>query len=151
METDSGGTGLTYPMPIVVDSSVFVSSLSPSDSTCDISQKFLSKLGTQEVILPTLVLAEVATVLHRIGYTKILTVVRNISAFAQVPLDQEFIDFLLARLPKMPPIKTADMIIVCASKEKHATLVTWDRQLLKLPKKICEVVTPEAYLRDQKN
>lgn len=136
---------------LVVDSSVFIASLSPSDSTHDISRQFLSKLAVQDVILPTLILAEVATVLHRNKYKEIPTVIRNISTFPLVHLDHDFIEQMMGKLPEMPVLKTADMIIVICAKAAKATLVTWDKQLLKLQKKVCEVITPDGFLRDQRN
>lgn len=151
MEVDPRGAELTRPMVVVVDSSVFVASLSPIDSTHVVSRSFLSKLDTQEVLLPTLVIAEVAIVLYRNGYKEIPTVVRNVSSFPLMPLDREFINLMVAGLPNMPPLKTADMIIVSTAKEAQATLVTWDKQLLRLPASICKITTPEAFLNQQQN
>lgn len=130
---------------VVVDSSVHVSFYGHDANSSKTRQFFDDHTNKLYFVTPTLVAAETITILAKVSGLDLLLVSQVLASTEVVPLDSQFLTYLELYLTKSPSLKlkTSDLIITLTAKLHHATLVTWDKQLLS--QNICPVKTPENF------
>lgn len=115
---------------LVIDSSVFISSLGVDDVYTKESRAFFKRISLGfEIYLPSVVLAEVLVILRKQGI-KSVELFDHLSVFNSIPLDKAFLASATKFLRGKILLKTADFVIASAAKLVGATLVTWDKELL---------------------
>lgn len=140
---------------IVIDSSIFISSLISGDTNHKISRKFLAavKKKKRQVIIPMLAVFEI---LH--AYFKLCKDIDKTDRLYQMLIDWN-VDGTL-RIINMEaealvyftahhhlfPLKTADTIIAITAHHFKSTLISLDKQLLKNAKKHIRTITPMQFL-----
>lgn len=135
------------PNTIVVDSSVFISSLGINDEYSTKSRKFFEKCKGYEIYVSALVVAEVLTVLSKQGMKNAANLLRYFSSLNLVPLDYDFLKYFADHLPSPTTLKTSDLIVAVSAMINQSTLITWDKKLLSLNKKFLSVITPTECLK----
>ena len=136
-------------MKLAIDTSVWVSHFGRADEFTEESKLFFAKLvdQKQQLILPTMVLAETVTILVRQRHSDLNKIYQNLMQAECVGLDLEFMQKYIDQIKVLnTQLKTSDLIIAVTAKLAEAVLVTWDKQLLKETKDICEVTTPREFL-----
>ena len=126
---------------LLLDSSIYISNLNESDQfhlkTRDFIQKLEKQLEEIEIIVPILIILEVANVLKK-------TPEEILTFFA----DSKIIEFNLDLVQKVIPffksinLKTSDAVIAGTAKIYGAELVSWDKKLIKEAKMIVKAYTP---------
>lgn len=138
-------------MKLVIDSSVFASSLGVNDEYSSDSRKFFEKCIGKEIYVPALVVAETLTVLGKQGMKNAAKLLKYFSSLSLVPLDHDFLKYFVTHLPPSTTLKTSDLIVALSASRHHAILITWDKKLLSLGGKICQVITPSGFLKQFSN
>lgn len=133
------------PKTIVIDSSVFISSLGINDKYSSYSKKFFEKCVDYEIFVPTLVVVEVLTVLSKQGMKNTVRLLKYFSSLNLVPLDYDFLKYFAEHLISPTTLKTSDLIVAATALQSNAVLITWDKKLLSLNKKFLTVITPAEY------
>ena len=137
-------------MKVLIDSSVFISYLNRADNSHKKTVPFVKKLSEdkkQELILPTLVILEVAHIMQKqfpnFQETKINKVFRS-STIIEITylLTQNILSIM-----KSLNLKTSDAIIASIAKLTNSVLITWDKKLQKEAKKLVETLTPKEFMR----
>jgi len=120
--------------PITVDASVFLNAASTAEAGHDTSRRFLEWLHAERipVVLPTLVLPEVAAGSRRISGSgdiarMVAAGVEHISGAVFVPLDDSLAE-AAADLAMTGGMKGSDAVYAATAQRFGATLVTLDRQ-----------------------
>ena len=126
----------------LLDSSIYISNLNASDQFHLKTRDFIQKLEKQseeiEIIVPILIILEVANVLKK-------TPEEILTFFA----DSKIIEFNLDLVQKIIPffksinLKTSDAVIAGTAKIYGAELVSWDMKLIKEAKKLVKAYTPD--------
>ena len=126
----------------LLDSSIYISNLNASDQFHLKTRDFIQKLEKQseeiEIIVPILIILEVANVLKK-------TPEEILTFFA----DSKIIEFNLDLVQKVIPffksinLKTSDAVIAGTAKIYGAELVSWDMKLIKEAKKLVKAYTPD--------
>lgn len=132
---------------LVIDSTVFVSTLGKPDDFSLNSKKFftsIEKISVLTLIIPSLVVAETANVLQKQNIS-LSNLLAYFSGFEIVTLDEEFLRQFISSI-KNSTLKTSDAIIAITAKIKHAQLITWDSKLLSETNTLCSTSTPTQYL-----
>lgn len=130
---------------IVIDSCVFISHFGKDEFTYQ-SKSFFQKISqtNTQIILPALVAAEVLVVLRQNGAINLEKITQIFSQMEFSEINRETIKDLSNLLEiNRPYLKTSDLIIVLTAKLNKATLVTWDKQLLR--NNFCKTTTPKEY------
>lgn len=137
----------------LIDSSVYLSSLLPHDSTHQISRKFFAALQREtslQIVLPLIVALEVINNVYRYTQTRqedqILNALSDPALFTIVDIDTSFLQEIFLPHYTAFRLKTADSIIAVASLHHQATLVTWDKRLLRQTQDRLTTVTPAQVL-----
>ena len=131
---------------LTIDSSVFISSLGVHDEYTSDSRKFFEKCNDYEILVPTLVVAEVMTVLSKQGLKNAANLLKYFSSLSLVSLDYGFLKYFASHLTPSPTLKSSDLIVALSASQSNAILITWDKKLLSTGRKLCQVKTPVAYL-----
>ena len=129
---------------LVVDSSVFIANLEKSEKNSVQSRRFFASLRTVELIIPSLVVAEVIVNLRKHGWSDLQQIKEIFSNFTVFGLDEKTVYELLTLWQKNT-LKTSDFVIAAMARLNGAILITWDERLLR--NKICEVMTPLQWLK----
>lgn len=129
-------------MKFVIDSSVFVSSLGVNDEYTSDSRKFFEKCIGKEIYVPTLVVAETLTVLSKQGMKNAAKLLKYFSSLSLATLDHDFLKYFVTHLSPSTTLKTSDLIVALSASQHQAILITWDKKLLSLGGKLCQVKTP---------
>lgn len=130
---------------IVVDSSVVISSFGRLDDFTSDSNKFFKRIETgYQLVVPVLVLVEVAVKLFSQKIPNTLDVVAGFMEAELVLLDNEFVGKLLKFLDSSGDLRSSDFVIAVTARQSGAVLVTWDKRLL--GNKICRAMTPRDFL-----
>lgn len=136
-------------MRLVIDSSVFVSSLGIDDEFTKTSRLFFRKIINEQVFVPSLVVAETLTIVGKQKKKSVASLLRYFYSLILIPLNQEFLNYFAKHLPTTTSLKTNDFIIAITAKMHKALLITWDSKLLSSAGKICQVLTPGDYLKQE--
>ncbi len=140
---------------VVVDSSVFLSSLIPEDVFHTQSLDFFLFLERKKVpiLIPILVLMEVM----QVGYKRtkdpellrswMLTFTRlsEVRGLRILPLESMFFANFL-KFHTSFPLETSDAIISVTAAMENLPLVSWDKQLVKASRPLVEAHTPAEFL-----
>jgi predicted nucleic acid-binding protein len=129
---------------IVIDSCVFISHFGKDKFTTQSKSFFqkISKTNTQ-IILPALVAAEVLVVLRQNGAINLEEITQIFTQLKFSAINKETIENLAILLKNNAShLKTSDLIIALTAKLNNATLITWDKQLLK--NNICSTSLPKT-------
>lgn len=133
-------------MKLIIDSSVFISSLGKEDIYSADSRSFFKKSTNDNIIIPSLVAAEVVTILRKQDAKNVNQILKNMVSLTFYPLN-EIILKEIVDLPKSTlNLKTSDLIVALTAKIEKGILVTWDKQLLKYGTEICSVKTPKMVI-----
>jgi predicted nucleic acid-binding protein len=130
---------------IVIDSSVFISHFGKDGLTRQ-SKSFFQKISQTDtqIILPALVAAEVVVVLRQNGAVNLEKIFQIFSQMKFSEINRKTIkDLATFFKTNQSYLKTSDLIIAHTTKLNQATLVTWDKQLLK--NNFCKTTTPKEY------
>lgn len=133
-------------MNLMIDSSVFVSSIGIDDINTPYSRELFKKISSAEILVPTLVIAETLHTLYKQGNTKIDSISKFLFSLKSVGMDQPLLQSIVQFLPKSALLKTSDWLIAATAKINNAALITWDKKLLKYAGIICEVFSPEQFI-----
>lgn len=134
-------------MNLVVDSSVFISGLGQKDVYSNESSVFFAKAQRTgaTIAIPTLAICETLLILSKQHHPKLFHIYQRLLGFYLISLDDTLIESFVNTLPAITtPLKSSDMVITVTAKIFRATLVTWDRQLLK--QSIVAALTPVQWV-----
>lgn len=133
-------------MKLIVDSSVFISSLGANDIYSRPSREFFARISEHQISLPTLVVAEILVGIKKQNAKNMSEIYRHLTSFQFISLDQDFLGRFFSLLPKELHLKTSDLVIAVTTKLYEATLITWDKKLLLFAASICPVKRPDIFL-----
>lgn len=140
-------------MALIIDSSVFLSSLDAKETHCFISRKFIQSVHKKriEVILPIIVPLEIGHVFQRqkVPYPRIDALYRGFFENSQiqvVPLEGGLGSRLLRDF-SVRNLKTSDWIIAGTAFLFGCDLITWDQKLLRSTRDLISAQTPEDWLK----
>lgn len=133
-------------MNLMIDSSVFVSSIGIDDVNTPKSRELFKKISSVEIFVPTLVIAETLHTLYKQGNTKIVSISKFLFSLQLINLDQSLIQNIIKFLPESVRLKTSDWLIAAIAKINNAVLITWDKKLLRYAGTICDVFSPEQFI-----
>lgn len=133
-------------MNLMIDSSVFVSSIGIDDIYTPKSRELFKKISSVEILVPTLVIAETLRTLYKQGNAKIGSISKFLFFLKSVDINQPLLQNIVQYLPKSALLKTSDWLIAATAKINNAVLITWDNKLLKYAGIICEVSSPEQFI-----
>lgn len=137
----------------VVDSSVFLSLMIREENEHIITQQAWSKISSQLkgiVLFPRIVVLEMTNRYHQISgrvlhMNHIHEIIQDMGGAFQMDMDDELHDVTCELIPKLS-LKTSDLIIVAHAKLAGATLLTWDKRMIREASKVIPVMTPEDLL-----
>ena len=141
-------------MKLVIDSSVFISHLGKNDEFTSGSKLFFTTIFEQkeELVIPTLVIAEILTILSQQNHTNLKLIYNTFNDFNIIDISSNFLEkFVDLLIKKHPSMKTSDLVIAATAKFNDSTLITWDRKILKPAKLICPTFTPKQYIEEIKS
>lgn len=136
----------------VIDSSVYIARYNKNDVFHETTKIFFRKASLKlrhaKFFMPILVLFEVTNYFSRNKDSKIKTnyeifekeAIKDLQNSIDI-LDSEFL-FAFRRFVTKINLKTADAIIACSAAIHNATLVSWDKKLLKAVKSSVSTATP---------
>lgn len=131
---------------IVIDSCVYISHFGKDKFTPQ-SKSFFRKISQTniQIIIPTLVAAETLVILSQNGAVNLEKIILIFSQMRSSALNKKTIADLANLLKNnKTPLKTSDLVIALTAKLNKATLITYDKQLLK--NNICETYRPNLFL-----
>lgn len=131
---------------IVIDSCVYISHFGKDKFTPQSKSFFqrISRTNTQ-IILPAIVAAETLVVLSQNGAANLERITQIFSQMKFSPINKETINDLASLLKgNKTLLKTSDLIIALTAKLNEASLITYDKQLLK--NNICQTYRPNLFL-----
>lgn len=139
---------------LVIDSSVFISALTPAEEHAGTSQAFFRALrggAYAGVVVPTTVVLEVGNILMQKGRLArsapmLASVQAHFEEFEIVPVDDEFVSAALLLFPRLA-LRTADAIVAVTASLYDAALVSWDARLLRGARVLVSALTPAEFLR----
>ena len=129
---------------IILDSSVYISSLNIADKLNKTTREFLVQLTKEQdvfIIVPVLIMLEVANILKKS--------VKEIEAiFAGGKIIELNLELTEGLIPffKSLKLKTSDAVIAGCANIHKAELVSWDKKLVKEAKTIAKAYTPREFL-----
>lgn len=127
---------------ILLDSSIYISNLNSSDRFHQKTKDFIQKLEKQsedrEIIVPVLIILEVANILKK-------SPEEIMNFFARSKIIEFDIDLIQKLIPifKAINLKASDATIAGIAKIYNAELVSWDKKMIKEAKKLVKAFTPE--------
>jgi predicted nucleic acid-binding protein len=140
---------------LVIDASVFLSSLFKEEAHSKISVDFLQMVQGKQcmILMPMLTLFEVLHGFYRVSRDKLATeavhesfIDMNASNGLKIfSLEASFLSHFMA-YHKCFDLKTSDAIVVLTAHREKCPLISWDKQLLKVASKQIKAYTPEEYL-----
>lgn len=135
---------------LVIDSSVFLSAWNSAESFHSESSRFFDHLSRKEYALsaPELAAFEISNVLIRLGLSAKLPDYLQIfeeGTVDLIPLSEEVLEHFVKLAGKIS-LKTADLIFCAVAKQEEASLITWDKQLVKTASKAIPAMTPTEWL-----
>ena len=125
---------------IILDSSIYISSLNSTDVLNKKTKEFLSSLEKEsniKIVVPVIIILEVANILQKSP--------QEISA---IFIGGEIVELNFDIVKKLIPIfrliklKTSDAVIIGCAKIFQAELISWDKKLVKEAKKLVKAYTP---------
>jgi len=125
---------------IILDSSIYISSLNSADVLNKKTKEFLSSLEKEsniKIVVPVIIILEVANILQKSP--------QEISA---IFIGGEIVELNFDIVKKLIPIfrliklKTSDAVIIGCAKIFQAELISWDKKLVKEAKKLVKAYTP---------
>lgn len=136
--------------PLLIDASVFVSAVLESDVHHRASREFFKTLRRAEerplFIVPATVVLEMANVLTKFGkHRQAASMAERFPILQTVAIDDTFITQAIPVLQKVR-LKTADATVAISAFLHNATLVSWDRQLLREARRIVSTALPDQYI-----
>jgi len=134
---------------LTLDSSVIVAFLNKRDTLFNDTERFIQgvPIGKYDVVIPTIVVCEVANVLSRNATPMAVSgVMSYLEAFHWVSLDREETLSLTSHFSKYK-LKTSDAIVAGTALRYRATLISWDEKLLRESRKHFTSFTPTEFLK----
>lgn len=132
-----------------IDASVFISAFITTEAFHAVSKAWLDRLKSEEthIYCPTLVMVEVAAALARVtkdaanaeNFARTLADIPNLTLVA---LDVEFAQKTL-HLAVVSLLRGADAVYAAVAQEYAATLVTWDKEMLKRAVSVVPTLSPD--------
>jgi len=137
---------------VVVDASVWVSRLIPSDVNYDASYLWMEqyKITNKLIVSPAILLIEVAAAIARqTGNSDIakeaVTKLSDLSMMRIIPLDNTLIRLSIDMAANLQ-LRAADAIYVAVAKHLSIPLVSWDKEQLRKASSLLTTYTPETYI-----
>lgn len=134
-------------MKYLIDSSVYISLFVENDALHNQTTDIAPIIEKEMVVVPTIVIAEIITVLSRNKPNQVRTAVHHLLQEEVISLDQDFLSKFSKYVTRSSHLKTSDLLIAATAFVHKATLVTWDKQLLTYAGSICTVVSPSTLLK----
>jgi predicted nucleic acid-binding protein len=140
---------------ILIDSSVYISYFLSEENTHTDSVSLWDRVFRTDdefrVIVPRLVWSETTSrILRKEGDPELVivfdTMVKDSSNTEIFEFD-ETVQVITEMLAYTVNLKTSDLSIAACAKYANATLITWDKQLIKECSKFIDAVTPRGFLR----
>ena len=129
-----------------IDTPVFVSAFGSPDEFTNASRNFFSLLSTtHQILLSTVILAEVVVVLYRQNPYSSHKAFTYLQQFTAIVVDQDLLIQCMNYLSHNT-LKASDFLIATTAALHHATLITWDKQLLSSANAICKTITPKQFI-----
>ncbi len=125
---------------IILDSSIYISSLNSTDVLNKKTKEFLSSLEKEsniKIVVPVIIILEVANILQKSP--------QEISAiFIGGDVVELNFDIVKKLIPifRLIKLKTSDAVIIGCAKIFQAELISWDKKLVKEAKKLVKAYTP---------
>jgi predicted nucleic acid-binding protein len=136
---------------VVVDASVWVSRLIPSDVNYDASYLWMEqyKITKKLIVSPAILLIEVAAAISRqTGNSNLakeaVAKLSDLSMIRIIPLDNTLIHLSVDIAAKLQ-LRAADAIYVAVAKQLSVPLVSWDKEQLRKASSLLTTYTPETY------
>lgn len=136
---------------VVVDASVWVSRLIPSDVNYDASHLWMEQyiITKKLMVSPAILLVEVAAAISRQTGNSALAkdaVIRlsNLNLMRIVPLDNKLIH-LSVNITANLQLRAADAIYVAVANQLNIPLISWDKEQLRKASSLIATYTPETY------
>ena len=132
---------------LLLDSSVYISSLNTKDIFHKQTKKFALQLKNEkiEIVVPVLVVLEVANILQQPAEDVFYIFEDGLLINLDLSLIKEIIPLF-----KKVKIKISDAVIAATAKIYEAGIISWDKKLVKESKKLVNAYTPEEYLQELK-
>lgn len=142
--------------PILIDSSVYLSALLPSDTYHEDSKKFFNHIKAEKapsaIVVPFLVILEIFNNLHKNNVTAfdefILYAFLEQDNSAIIALDVNFLSNIYLPHYRKLSLKTADSITAVTAIHYQAILISWDQKILEETKKFTPSLTPKQFLKE---
>ncbi len=137
----------------VIDTSVFISLLIDKEphhaSAISLWDDFEGQLKPV-LLFPRIVVIELMNKYYQITHealsmNAIQEMIHSMGGAFQMDMDEELHDLASQLIPELS-LKTSDLIIVAHAKLAQATLLTWDKRMIREASKIVKVMTPEELL-----
>jgi predicted nucleic acid-binding protein len=137
----------------VVDSSVFLSLMLREEDSHKSTKKaweYVSNMPQGVILFPRLVVLEMSNRYHQLSgsilhMNHIHEIIESMGGAFQMDMDDELHEVANELIPKLS-LKTSDLIIVAHAKLAGATLLTWDKRMIREASKAVKVITPEEVL-----
>ena len=135
------------PKKILLDSSVYISSLNTEDIFHRQTKEFAQRLKNKkiEIVVPVLVVLEVANILQQPAEDVFYIFEDGLLVNLDLAITKEIIPLL-----KNIKLKTSDAVIAATAKIYEAGIISWDKKLVKESKKLVFACTPKEYLQELK-
>lgn len=139
-------------MSIVIDASVFVAAARPSEPHHADSRQFIAEVrwAEIEIVCPTLVLPECSAAIFR--RTADAQLAAQIVEMTEDLPNLKLISLTLARawrasnLAVICGLRGSDAIYIAVASEFSATMIAWDKEILRRGVTACPVMTPAGWL-----
>ncbi|MBV9614090.1 MAG: type II toxin-antitoxin system VapC family toxin [Ktedonobacteraceae bacterium] len=136
---------------VVVDASVWVSRLIPSDVNYEASYLWMEQYKTTKrlMVSPAILLIEVSSAISRqTGNSEIakdaIIKLNALSTMRIVPLDNDLI-LLSMNIAADLQLRAADATYVAVAQQLNIPLVSWDKEQLRKASSILAAYTPDTY------
>lgn len=134
-------------MKYLLDSSVYISMTVADDVHHEQSVAFARSIVTEHLVTPTLVIAEVLTIISKLKPSELSHAYRYLRKNEIVELDLNFIRKFFKKVTIDNHLKASDRVIAVTAATCQATLVTWDKQMLAHAGSLCSVMSPATKLK----
>lgn len=136
---------------LVLDTSVWVSWLSPSDVNHEVSHMWIEQYITRDgvFIVPTFLLVEVAAAISRrtgqsLQAKEAIRNLRTISTIRIVPLTSWLINRAIDVAAELQ-LRAGDAVYVALAHQQNIPLVSWDKEQVERSKSLITTYTPDNY------
>lgn len=133
-------------MKYLLDTSVYVAMAVEEDIYHDPSVKFARSIVNAPLLTPTIVIAEVLTIVSKLKPSELTSAYRNLLKNEIVQLDLKFLQSFFKRVTVVDHLKASDLVIVVTASIHKTTLVTWDKGMLTYAGALCDVASPKTLL-----